>query len=52
MKELLTKSFWDGVKKTFNDALEGPPPEESASPAPAEPETPPPPSDPVTKETT
>ena len=23
MKEVLTKSFWEGVKKTFNDALEG-----------------------------
>ena len=27
MKELLTKSFWQGVKKTYDDALKGPPPE-------------------------
>jgi len=27
MKEVLTKNFWQGVKKTFQDALEGPPPE-------------------------
>ena len=25
MKEILTKSFWRDVKKTFQDALEGPP---------------------------
>ena len=25
MKEVLTKSFWEGVRKTFNEALEGPP---------------------------
>ena len=25
MKEVLTKRFWEGVKKTFNEALEGPP---------------------------
>ena len=36
MKELLTKSFWTGVKKTFQDALEGPPPEVNASKAPAD----------------
>ena len=24
MKEVLTKSFWEGVKKTFHEALEGP----------------------------
>jgi len=24
MKEVLTKSFWEGVRKTFNEALEGP----------------------------
>ena len=35
MKEVLTKSFWQGVKKTFEDALEGPPPEDKASQAPA-----------------
>jgi hypothetical protein len=26
MKEVLTKSFWQGVKKTFYEALEDPPP--------------------------
>ena len=36
MKEVLTKSFWQGVKKTYYEALEGPPPENNASPAPAE----------------
>lgn len=30
MKELLTKGFWQGVKKTYDDALKGPPPEEKA----------------------
>jgi len=25
MKEVLTKRFWESVKKTFNEALEGPP---------------------------
>jgi hypothetical protein len=25
MKEVFTKSFWEGVKKTFDDAREGPP---------------------------
>jgi hypothetical protein len=25
MKEVLTKRFWQNVKKTFDDALEGPP---------------------------
>ena len=35
MKEVLTRSFWQGVKKTFQDALEGPPPEDKASQAPA-----------------
>jgi len=25
MKEVLTKSFWKDVKKTFDEALEGPP---------------------------
>jgi hypothetical protein len=24
MKEVFTKSFWEGVKKTFHEALEGP----------------------------
>ena len=36
MKEVLTKSFWRGVKKTFYEALEGPPTEDSASQAPPE----------------
>jgi hypothetical protein len=36
MKEVLTKSFWQGVKKTFYDALEGPLPEDTAAQAPAE----------------
>ena len=26
MKEILTKSFWQGVKKTFHEALEDSPP--------------------------
>lgn len=26
MKELFTRSFWEGVKKTFDEAREGPPP--------------------------
>jgi hypothetical protein len=25
MKEVFTKSFWKGVKKTFHEALDGPP---------------------------
>jgi hypothetical protein len=36
MKEVFTKSFWQGVKKTYYEALEGPAPEDSASQAPAE----------------
>jgi hypothetical protein len=36
MKEVLTKSFWQGVRKTYYEALEGPPPKGSASLAPAE----------------
>jgi hypothetical protein len=36
MKEFLTKSFWQGVKKTFHEALEGRPPEGNASKAPVE----------------
>jgi hypothetical protein len=31
MKEVLTKSFWEGVMKTFHEALEGPPPADNAS---------------------
>ncbi len=37
MKELLTKTFWTGVKKTYDDALKGPPPEEKTLPPAAEP---------------
>jgi hypothetical protein len=36
MKELLSKSFWQGVKKTFHDSLEGRSLEENALKAPAE----------------
>jgi hypothetical protein len=36
MKEVFTKSFWEGVKKTFDEAREGPPPAENASQTPAE----------------
>jgi hypothetical protein len=49
MKELLTKTFWQGVKKTYDDALKGPSPEDKTLPPPAEPtpdslpEHPPPP---------
>jgi hypothetical protein len=34
MKEVLTKSFWLGVKKTFYDALEDRPAETDGSKAP------------------
>ncbi len=36
MKEVFTKSFWQGVKKAYCEALENPPPEDGASQAPAE----------------
>ena len=36
MKEVFTKSFWKGVKKTFDEAREGPPPANTASQTPAE----------------
>jgi hypothetical protein len=36
MKELLTKRFWLGVKKTYDDALQGPPPEEKPALPPAQ----------------
>ena len=36
MKEVFTKSFWEGVKKTFHEALEGPPPADNALQTPAE----------------
>jgi hypothetical protein len=48
MKELLTKNFWRGVKKTYDDARNGPPADDTALLPPAEgeqaPETPSPPS--------
>jgi hypothetical protein len=34
MKELLTKTFWQGVKKTYDDALKGAPPEDKTLPPP------------------
>jgi hypothetical protein len=34
MKEVLTKSFWQGVKKNFYEALEDPPPDTTDSPQP------------------
>ena len=36
MKEVLSRSFWQGVKKTFHEALEGRPLEGNAPKAPAE----------------
>lgn len=36
MKEVFTKRFWEGVKKTFDEALEGPPPVNTGSQSPAE----------------
>lgn len=30
MKEVFTKSFWEGVKKTFHEALEDQPPSDAA----------------------
>jgi len=35
MREIFTKSFWDGVKKTFHEAREGSPPADGASQTPA-----------------
>jgi hypothetical protein len=35
MKEVFTKSFWQGVKKTFDQALEDPPPADKVSQTPA-----------------
>jgi len=32
MKEVLTRSFWEGVKKTFYEALEGPPKDSTPQP--------------------
>jgi hypothetical protein len=36
MKEVFTKSFWEGVKKTFDEAREGPPPANTVLPTKAE----------------
>ena len=36
MKEVFTKTFWVAVKKTFDEAREGPPPANTASQTPAE----------------
>ena len=36
MKEVFTKKFWQEVKKTFDEAREGAPPEDKAVGAPAE----------------
>jgi hypothetical protein len=36
MKEVFSKRFWQGVKKTYSEALEGPPPEDGGPQAPAE----------------
>jgi hypothetical protein len=36
MKEVFTKSFWEGVKKTFDEAREGPPPANTTSQTPTE----------------
>jgi hypothetical protein len=36
MKEVFTKSFWQGVKKTFDQALEDPPSADRAPMTPAE----------------
>jgi len=36
MKEVFTKSFWEGVKKTFDEAPEGPPPANTTLQTPAE----------------
>jgi len=47
MKEILTKSFWQGVKKTFNEALKNPPSKDDGLRVPGNPEalsTPEPPS--------
>jgi hypothetical protein len=36
MKEVLTKTFWRGVKKTFQDGLNGPAAEDHTPQAPAD----------------
>jgi len=35
MKEVLSRSFWQGVKKTLYEAMESPPAKEDALPNPA-----------------
>jgi hypothetical protein len=35
MKEVLTKSFWQGVRKTFYEAMESEPAKEDATKVPA-----------------
>jgi len=47
MKEMLTKSFWQGVKKTYEDALHGVTPKEEATQVANEPESSPSPEPPV-----
>jgi hypothetical protein len=36
MKEVFTKSFWEGVKKTFHEAQQDPPLADNASQTPAD----------------
>jgi hypothetical protein len=36
MMEVFTKSFWEGAKRSFHEALEGPPPADNALQTPAE----------------
>jgi len=36
MKELFTRNFWDGVKKTFDEAQKEPPPAPKPEPPKAE----------------
>jgi hypothetical protein len=40
MKEVFTKGFWKGVKKTFDEAREGAPSEDNAAPSPGASSTP------------
>lgn len=42
MMEVFTKSFWQGVKKTFDEAREDPPPAKDGPGAPSTSATPPP----------
>jgi hypothetical protein len=36
MKEVFTKTFWEGVKKTFEEAQHDSPPAQNSKPTPAE----------------